>query len=54
MFISLLMKMFAPRKPLTVRRNASDNRVGDQLRFYWRNSGPGFFWNGLFPILTRP
>ncbi|MBU6387673.1 MAG: alpha/beta hydrolase, partial [Planctomycetes bacterium] len=29
-------------------------RVGDQLQFYWRDSGPVYRWNGPFPITTLP
>ncbi|MGW0615695.1 hypothetical protein [Streptomyces sp. NPDC002788] len=25
-------------------------RVGDQLDFFWRDSGPAFAWNGPHPI----
>ena len=29
-------------------------RAGNQLQFYWRDSGPAFRWNGPFPIMTLP
>ncbi|MEN3275392.1 MAG: hypothetical protein V7631_1182 [Massilia sp.] len=29
-------------------------RVGDQLHFYWRDSGPGFHWHGPFAMRTLP
>ena len=29
-------------------------RVGSELHFYWRDSGPAFRWNGPFPIMTLP
>lgn len=29
-------------------------RVGSELQFYWRDSGPAFRWNGPFPIMTLP
>ncbi len=29
-------------------------RVGTELQFYWRDSGPAFRWNGPFPIMTLP
>jgi hypothetical protein len=29
-------------------------RVGDQLFFLWRDSGPAFQWNGPWPLLTVP
>jgi len=29
-------------------------RVGSQLHFYWRDSGPAFRWNGPFPIVSVP
>jgi hypothetical protein len=29
-------------------------RVGDQLHFYWRDSGPELRWNGPFEIVTLP
>jgi hypothetical protein len=27
-------------------------RVGDQLSFFWRDSGPGFIWNGPYPLVA--
>jgi hypothetical protein len=27
-------------------------RVGNQLHFFWRYSGPAFHWNGPFPLFT--
>jgi hypothetical protein len=29
-------------------------RVGNQLHFYWRDSGPAFRWNGPFALRTLP
>ncbi|HXO43486.1 MAG TPA: hypothetical protein VN999_18695, partial [Thermoanaerobaculia bacterium] len=29
-------------------------RVGNQLVFFWRDSGPGFIWNGPTPITSSP
>jgi hypothetical protein len=29
-------------------------RVGGELQFYWRDSGPAFRWNGPFPLMTLP
>jgi len=29
-------------------------RVGRDLQFYWRDSGPAFRWNGPFSIMTLP
>jgi hypothetical protein len=29
-------------------------RVGNQLHFYWRDSGPAFRWNGPFLLSTLP
>jgi hypothetical protein len=25
-------------------------RVGNAMRWFWRDSGPAFFWNGPFPL----
>ena len=27
-------------------------RVGNMLYFFWRDSGPGFVWNGPFPLMS--